>query len=160
MYNLVSPSSDLTSATQFEIAADGTIDVPVPQGMEGKLTLYIVRPEDGSAAETSFIVDTKAPTLINVVQVRAPAGQSPAIAKSERGRSWFQLTGSDGGSGITQLQIAPRAGTTWRWRSLVVAFSAPIHRHTIRVRIADAAGNVSGWFLVPVTGQVTPRRTS
>jgi hypothetical protein len=65
-------------------------------------------------------------------------------------RKFFQLKGVDGGSGIVSLQVSPRDGKTWAWRSFVARFSAPLRQSSVRVRIADAAGNVSDWFVVPV----------
>jgi hypothetical protein len=148
---LVSTSSDLSSPVSTEVAADGTLHYPLPQGMEGTVTLYVVRPEDGSIAKVSFIVDTKAPTLLSVDHVHAPSAVDSAVLRNDPQRKWFTVRGVDAGSGITQLQIEPRAGVIWNWRSFVTSFSAPIRKKTVRVRIADAAGNVSGWFVVPVS---------
>ncbi|MEA2922728.1 MAG: hypothetical protein QOF07_2693, partial [Bradyrhizobium sp.] len=148
---LVSTNADLSSPVSIEVTADGTLQYPLPPGLEGTMTLYIVRPEDGSTARVSFTVDTKAPTLISVDQIRAPRAAHSAATKDDPLRKWFELSGVDAGSGITQLQIAPRPGVAWNWRSFVTNFSAPIHQKTVRVRIADAAGNISGWFVVPVT---------
>jgi hypothetical protein len=152
---LVSTTSDLASPVQVDVAPDGTISYPVPKGVEGRITLYVVRPSDGSVAELSFDVDTKAPEILRVDNdaspVKAPAAESTAAKPAPPLRKFFQVSGSDGGSGIVALQISPRAGKTWGWRSFVPKFSAPLKQKTVKVRIQDKAGNVSDWFVVPVT---------
>jgi hypothetical protein len=100
-------------------------------------------------------VDTLAPKMISVEHVAAPMGKAPAaattVAASEQPRKFFKLKGVDGGSGIVGLQISPREGKVWGWRDFVPSFSAPIRQKTVKVRIADAAGNVSDWFVVSVS---------
>jgi hypothetical protein len=151
----VSTTPDLANPVQIEVRADGTIAYPVPQGVEGRITLYVVRPSDGSVAELSFDVDTKAPQILRVDNVaspiKAPAAETTAAKPAPRLRKFFRVSGSDGGSGIAQMQISPRAGKTWGWRSFVTKFSAPLKQKTVKVRIQDKAGNVSDWFVVPVT---------
>jgi hypothetical protein len=146
---LASTSADLANPIELTVGADGTIHFPVPKGVEGKLTVYVVRPSDGSVAEVSTVVDTKAPAVISVEHVAAP--KAPAAVVPEQRRKFFRLKGVDGGSGIVSLQLAPREGKTWAWRPFVTSFSAPLRQKTVRVRLADAAGNVSDWFVVPVS---------
>jgi hypothetical protein len=148
---LVATSSDLKDAVHATVAEDGTIKVDVPKGIEGKLTYYVVRPGDGSVAEVTLTVDTKAPDVLSVVHVSAPKKTAAADPPVDQPRKFFQVKGSDGGSGIVSMQVAPTAGKTWAWRSFVTKFSAPLKQKTVRVRIRDAAGNVSDWFVVPVT---------
>jgi hypothetical protein len=151
----VSTTPDLANPVRIEVRPDGTISYPVPKGVEGKITLYVVRPSDGSVAELSFDVDTKAPEILRVDNVaspvKAPAAATTAAKSAPTRRKFFRVSGSDGGSGIVALQISPRAGKTWGWRSFVPKFSAPLKEKTVKVRIQDRAGNVSGWFVVPVT---------
>jgi hypothetical protein len=151
----VSTTPDLASPVQLEVRPDGTIAYPVPKGVEGRITLYVVRPSDGSVAELSFDVDTKAPEILRVDNVaspvKAPAAETTAAKPAPALRKFFQVSGSDGGSGIAQMQISPRTGKTWGWRSFVTKFSAPLKQKTVKVRIQDKAGNVSDWFVVPVT---------
>ena len=63
-------------------------------------------------------------------------------------RVWMKLVGTDSGSGVYSLQLSPYVGKVWAWRTARAVFSAPTNRVTIRVRIADQAGNVSGWMTV------------
>jgi hypothetical protein len=136
--------------------ADGTFVFDVPQDVEGEVRLWVVAADGRTVSEATFVVDTKAPEVLRVDNVErpttapAPAPKGPEAA-APRARKFFQVSGSDGGSGIKAMQIAPRDGVTWAWRSFVERFSAPLRRTSVRVRIVDRAGNVSPWFTVRIT---------
>lgn len=147
----VSTTPDSAAPVEFNVLADGTLSYPIPQGIEGTITLYITRPSDGSVAQVSFVVDTKAPSLLALVHVRPPTAKLAASFPSRSYRKFFELQGVDAGSGIVSMQVSPRNGKTWAWRSFIPDFSAPLRQKTVRVRVADAAGNVSDWFVAPVT---------
>ena len=153
-YVRVFTNVDESSVQETVVNADGTITITLPDGTEGSVDVYVARVTDGATAMTTVSIDTIAPTLLSAVRVARTDGRiTPTSQLRGRGmrRVWMKLVGTDSGSGVYSLQLSPSPGKVWAWRTARPAFSAPTNRDTIRVRIADQAGNVSGWMTVKLS---------
>jgi hypothetical protein len=138
-------------AVRVEQRPDGSFGFDVPDEVEGEVELYAVGPGGEVTLRTTFVVDTRAPSVVEAVVVPRPATAPPPFRTDvPPTRRFFRLVGRDGGSGIKALQLSPRPGVTWAWRPFIERFSAPVRGDSIDVRVLDRAGNVSPWFTVPV----------
>jgi hypothetical protein len=151
---LVSTSADMRDAVRVPVGSDGTVRYSLPGTGQGKTTVYVQHESGGEPAATSFVVDTIKPRLLRAVLtprvVRSTRYLASVSVKVGRNRYFIRLEGLDEETGIQSLQLSPKAGVEWRWRGILTNFSARVTGKTVRVRVADGAGNTSDWLVVPL----------
>ena len=152
---LVSTSADMHDAVRVPVGPDGTVHYSLPGTGQGMTTVYVQRESGGLPAATSLVVDTIKPRLLRAILVSRVALTSVPV-KVGRNRYFIRLEGIDEETGIQSLQLSPKAGVDWRWRGILTNFSALVTGKTVRVRVADAAGNTSDWLVVPLKKLTTP----
>ncbi len=121
-------------AQTFLVAADGTYAWTLPG--DGEHTVYV-----------RFLGAGSQPTLNATVKLdaTAPTITKARFVKRRNGRVWMTVAAVDSGSGVAQLQFAPKRNHPWPGAAIVVKTSNRTKQPFIWVRIADGAGNVSAW---------------
>jgi hypothetical protein len=142
----------MRNAVRIPVGSDGTIRYTLPGTTQGKATVYVQREDGGVPGATSVVVDTIKPRLLRAVLnpkvVRSTRSVTSVPATVGRKRYFIRLEGLDEETGIQSLQLSPKPGVEWRWRGTLTNFSARTTGKTIRVRVADGAGNTSDWLVV------------
>ena len=151
---LVSMSADMRDAVRVPVGSDGTVRYSLPGTGQGKTTVYVQHESGGEPASTSVVVDTIKPRLLRAILtprvVRSTRSLASVSVKVGRNRYFIRLEGLDEETGIQSLQLSPKSGVEWRWRGILTDFSARVTGKTVRVRVADGAGNTSDWLVVPL----------
>ncbi len=156
---LVSTSADMRDAVRVPVGADGTIRYSVPGTFQGRTTVYVQRESGGEPAATSFVVDTVKPRILRAILtrnvVRSASSLTKVPGKPGRSRYFIRNRRPRRGDGNPVPPALPTHRSGMALRGILTKFSARVAGKTVRVRIADAAGNTSDWRVIPLRKATT-----
>jgi hypothetical protein len=151
---LIANTPDFAGARRVPVARAARYSWRLADGAAtGSRTVYVRFVGGGDVApavSTRVTIDLAPPAVAaaGVVLGPAPAPRSAPAAAVSAARRFLRIRAADVGSGVTRLQLAARRDRPWAWRRYRPRVSVRTAAVRVYVRVADAAGNVSGWRTV------------
>jgi hypothetical protein len=157
----ISNDSSFTNGQLVPVNESGRYDWTLPG--DGMRTVYVRFVNDAGASEAvseNVLVDVTKPKLLWARFVGAGLRPSRTLASADavvprplaKRRSWVTIGSTDDLSGVVWMQYGPTQAKPFRWRNLLRTASVRLDKKAsfVWLRVADRAGNVSGWLKVPL----------